>query len=91
MRTHPFTSVDGRLVRIIEPAPNLAFLETSNGNLIGPCAITGPEILKLAEQGRTLWNALRDALEYGYPGAPEGRRVLEATAPTFDHNERGES
>jgi hypothetical protein len=59
MRTYPFASpVNGELVRIVEPDDGECVLETSGGARISHARITGPEILKLSEQGAQLWKAL---------------------------------
>lgn len=94
-KTHPFTNRRGQLLRIVVDSDDVhdAYLETAGGDYLGPCRDTGPEILKLAEQGRALWNALRwliaavagEELEF-----VELDEVLEATAATFDHNEPAE-
>ena len=59
VRTHPFTSVYGQQLRIVDRGEgHEPYLETSDALYIGPCRHTGPEILKLASEGAKLWNAL---------------------------------
>lgn len=66
MRTHPFTSVDGRRVVVVDDG-SFPVLKTSDGLLVQRVNITGPEILKLAAEGRALWKAL-DSLLSGAAG-----------------------
>jgi hypothetical protein len=93
MRTHPFTSADGRRVRVVEREDGSYHLEGCDGlQYLGPGDITGPEILKLSEQGRALWNAMRDLVD-AIPQetfaadpplrswADRAENVLEDTAP----------
>jgi hypothetical protein len=67
-RTHPFTAVDGRLLRVVEYEDG-HHLESAHGS-IGPCRLTGPEILKLATEGRRLWDALTESCS---PSKPSSR------------------
>jgi hypothetical protein len=105
MRTHPFTSVDGHLLRVIERSEGDVRLETSRADALGLCRITGPEILKLSEQGRALWNALsrlagefdhiEDDLDLGEDrlraALGTARETLSKTATTFDPGEPEET
>jgi hypothetical protein len=92
--THPFETQDGRRARIVDgPVP---YLEV-NGVKAGTCFITGPEILKLASEGRALWNALNRLVEdFEDPVGPgtlalrTAKTILSSTASTFDHNETEE-
>lgn len=89
LRTHPFIDTIGRLLRVVDDGRQPPRLESSSGLFLSPCAETGREILKLASEGRALWNALQ-ALLYN-PGnrmvQTAAREVLDQTAATFDHNE----
>lgn len=98
MRTYPFTDTKGRQVRIVEHDDG-TYLESIRG-YAEPFTIgvmtTGPEILKLATEGRALWDALLAVVESlgeqevsGFAKEPVERAlsILRATAPTFDHNE----
>lgn len=99
---HSFKARDGRRYRIVDdPGSRLSptFLE-HNGVFVEPCHTTGPEILKLAAQGRDLWNGLNklanliairegvdiDDLRRLDTGVAEALALLESTAATFDHN-----
>lgn len=97
-KTHPFTSgATGRPLSVVDDGEQEVYLETAGGHYIGPCRETGPEILKLAEQGRALWNALDRLLtaiadgsvRRGVAAGPIAVAVetVRATAATFDHNE----
>lgn len=93
VRFHRFESpVSGSSVCVIERHGRF-YLEDPLG-ATDLCRITGPEILKLSEQGRALWAALNEVLDL--PFGPlkrveaaweRGRAVLAATAATFDRNE----
>jgi hypothetical protein len=82
MRTHLFDDCHGRRCRIVDSGEGLLsdpYLEI-DGIADSPCYITGPEILKLSEQGRALWNALDKvltataALLLASPGSASKRR-----------------
>lgn len=99
MRTHPFFH-DGRLVRVVE-SEGFCHIETSGAVYISRADITGPEILKLASEGARVWRALKEALWLASQALPAEerdeeafaacKRVLDATAQTFDHNEPEEA
>ena len=97
-----FRQSDRRYINSLNRHATPAHLETSDGTYLGPCQFTGPEILRLAEQGRALWNALSQLLAV-IPPLPPGLEwdeaasaravaasVLGDTAATFDHNEPAE-
>jgi hypothetical protein len=100
---HSFKARDGRQYKVVDdPGSRLSptYLE-HNGVFVEPCHTTGPEILKLAEQGQELWAALDNLVEVVAaredlsPEALGGHdhaighalKVLRETAATFDLNE----
>jgi hypothetical protein len=62
IKTHPISVPNGRLYVVVDRGDGEPTLETSAGTRVGYCDVTGPEILKLAEGGRALWNALDGVL-----------------------------
>lgn len=83
-RTHPFYDSSNRLFRVAE-SDGVFSLEDGEGDLVDRCYITGPEILKLSEQGRRLWEALDGLLRADTPAAYDrahslARVALEQTA-----------
>jgi len=93
LRSHPFISpVSGNLVRMVESEDGHCNLETLSGVFLEWSRIT-VEILKLAEQGRALWEALSELCSVGrpllkfYPEFVRAGIVLDQTAATFDQPE----
>lgn len=93
-RTHPFQDGEGTRWRIIQREDG-GYLEHVNSLVVFPSFVEGPEILKLASEGRKVWRALRELLHvlpksemgFEYDEADRAAGVLRATGQTFDHNE----
>jgi len=88
VQAHSFLTSDGARARVSDARdPHLEV----NGVTLEPCYITGPEILKLAEQGRALREALLVLLTNpGHHYAKmAARAALDQTASTFGQDESG--